>query len=243
MRVCGRLLLFGCLWLGSSVVMQVSARSYDFQFYTEDYPPFSFNYRGEITGINTELLQAVVKDLGYGANFEIVPWGRAQRFTQTQPDTCFFSAARIPEREGVYQWVGPLSRERVQLFSLDPNHPRYEHFSEARGYRIGGQSADAYTDWGVGQGIEVQRVMEIPTNLDLLRANRIDLWLAGSVGGPFIAKQFNLALYPVVSSQQVFELWLACNVEVPEDAIINLNNTLHRMQLDGTLDQIMERYR
>lgn len=233
--VCGCMLLF-------AMRTAVAEEPISLTFYTEDYPPFNFNYRGTVTGINTELLEAVVDELGYQVRFEVVPWGRAQRFTQTQSDTCFFSAARTAQRELEYQWVGPLSRERVQLFSLDPNHPRYDHFSEVTAYRIGGQTADAYTDWAESQGLELQRIAEIPVNLTMLANQRVDLWLAGSIGGPFIASRFGKTVYPVVSSEPTFELWMACSLRVPEFVVLNINLVLQRMQFDGTLDRIMENY-
>lgn len=217
--------------------------AFSLRLFTEEYPPFNYTSKGKIVGINTELIQRMLDHLGYGGRIEIVPWGRAQRFTQTELNTCFFSAVRTAERETMYQWVGPLIQEFVQLFSLDPKHPTFSHFSAARKLRIGGQVADAYTDFGVSQGLNIERVAEIPVNLSRLQLGRIDLWLAGSIGGPFIASRKGLSLFPVVSSDSVFELWMACHPDMPETAIIQLNTTLRYMQLNGTVAEIMTRYR
>lgn len=233
--------IMGILW--SASISAESPASIQLRLYTEEYPPFNYTYKAKIIGINTELMQQVSDDLGYGALFEVVPWGRAQRFTQTQPDTCFFSAVRTADRETLYSWVGPLIKEHVQLFSLDPEHPKFSHFSEVKKLRIGGQSADAYTDFGASQGLNIDPVAEIPVNLSRLELGRIDLWLAGSIGGPFIASRKGLRLYPVVTSEKVFELWLACNKQMPEAIILQLNSSLQTKQQDGSLDEIMARYR
>lgn len=213
------------------------------RLYTEEYAPWNFTRDGEVSGLNTELIQQVLDKLSYRGRFEIMPWGRAQLFTQTQSNACFFSAVRTTEREELYRWVGPLSKEYVQLFSTDPNQPKFNHLAEASKLRIGGQTADAFTDYGVEQGLKIERIAEIPVNLAMLQLKRIDLWLAGSIGGPFIASQKGLAIYPVATSDKAFELWMACNMQVPEAVIDNLNRTLQLSKQDGTLDTIMQRYR
>ncbi|WP_333609196.1 substrate-binding periplasmic protein [Arsukibacterium sp.] len=199
--------------------------------FTEEYPPWNFSLEGKVSGLNTELIQLALTKLNYQGHFEIIPWGRAQLFTQTQSNTCFYSAVRTPEREALYQWVGPLSHEYVQLFSTDPNHPQYSHFFEASKLRIGGQTADAFTDYGVAQGLKIERIAEIPVNLAMLQLNRIDLWLAGSIGGPYIASLNDMRIYPVATSEKAFELWLACNADMSPDIIQKMNTVLENIRV------------
>ncbi|KKO45424.1 ABC transporter substrate-binding protein [Arsukibacterium ikkense] len=234
------ILMVGLLW-PCYTIAQTTQSSF-LRIYTEEYAPWNFTREDEVTGLNTELIQQLLDKLSLRGRFEIVPWGRAQLFTQTQADSCFFSAVRSAEREKLYQWVGPLSREYVQLFSTDPAHPKFNQFADAAELLIGGQTADAYTDYGMEQGLKIERIAEIPVNLAMLQLKRIDLWLAGSVGGPYIAAQKGIRIYPVASSADVFELWMACNLQVPEAVIDNLNRTLQLSKQDGTLDAIMQRY-
>lgn len=229
--------------LASSTFTARATETMVLSLYTEEYPPFNYTRNQNIIGTNTELIQAVLNDLGFNAKLEVVPWGRAQRFTQTKLNTCFFSAVRSAERERLYQWVGPLSTEYIQLFSLDPEFPKLNSFSEASKLKIGGQVADAYTDFGASQGLSIDRVAEIPINLYRLELGWIELWLAGSIGGPFIASGRGLHLHPVATSDHSFELWMACNLEMSASIIHLLNTSLHRKQVDGTFDNILARYR
>lgn len=227
----------------SAVCGAVARQSIELHVFTEEYPPFSYTAQGKIIGIHTELILQMLDDVGASGRFGIVPWGRAQRFTQTEPNTCFFSAVRTEEREAMYQWVGPLSREYVQLYSMDPDHVKFPDLSAAKHLRIGGQTADAYTDYGERQGLNIERIAEAGINLSMLELKRNDLWLAGSIAGPFIASKNGLQLYPVASSDDFFELWMACHPEVSSPFIDALNSTLQRMQSDGTHDRILKRYR
>lgn len=211
--------------------------------YTEDYPPWSYPAKDGVSGINVRLLQLVLHNTGYDGRFSIVPWGRAQRFTQTELDSCFFSAVRSEERENIYQWVGPLSQESVQLFSLDPAASRFTDFASVSGFRIGGQTEDAFTDYAESLGLRVERVTEIPVNLAMLQSGRIDLWLAGSVGGPFIARREGVQVFPAATTERVFELWLACNPAMPSEVIQSLNKALEALKQDGSLEAILADYR
>jgi len=147
------------------------------RLYTEEYPPFSYQTDDRPSGINVELLREALERLEIEAEISIVPWGRAQLFTREQDDSCFFSAARTSDRELIYQWVGPLIEEHIVLYSLEYEPPATS-FTDAAGRAVGGQIADAYSDWVRDQGLVLDEVAEVPDNLEKLKRGRIDLWLA-----------------------------------------------------------------
>jgi len=212
------------------------------RFYTEEYAPFSFSGDERVEGINTELLGKALASLSLRAEFLVVPWGRAQLLTQSQSNACFFSAARTPEREEMYQWAGPLSREKITFFTIDPEAPTLPSISDAVNLKVGGQIADAYSAWVENQGVAVERVTEVADNLLKLEWGRIDLWLAGSVAGPYIAAQKDMTIYPVAASEESFDLWLACSPEMPTSMVEALDSAIHTLREDGTLDSIMSSY-
>ncbi len=234
-----------CLLLSIFTVIAHSETQTDnppLRFYTEEYAPFSFSNDGDIVGINTELLKLTAEKLDLDVKFMIVPWGRAQLATRQNDRTCFFSGARTPEREDIYQWVGPLTRERIILYSLTPDSPELETIEGARDYRVGGQIADAYSGWVEAQGVPVDPVTEVADNLAKLKWERIDLWLAGSIAGPYIASQHDMEIYPQAESDEVFELWLVCNQDFPSELLRALNETVETFKHDGTLEKIQARY-
>jgi len=212
------------------------------RFFTEEYAPFSYSDNGNVSGINTELLKRAADQLELEVEFAVVPWGRAQLSARNNADACFFSAARTSRREDTYQWVGPLSREHIVLYSLHPDSPKLEDFQDASNYRVGGQSADAYSDWVEKQGVPVDPVTEVADNVAKLQWGRIELWLAGSIAGPYIATQQEVNIHPQATSDEAFELWLACNRDFPEALIQALNEAIEQLREDGTLDAIQSRY-
>jgi len=215
----------------------------EYYFYTEEYPPFSYTEGESVKGINTELLTQAMISLKHPVSFYVVPWGRAQQLAQQQANACLFSAARTEERETIYQWVGPLSTEHIVLYAMADNPIELDTLPDANNYIVGGQTADAYSDWIENLGIEIHRTTEIPTNLLMLARGRIDLWLAGSIGGAYIAAQMEIPLRPVQQTEEAFHLWLACNKAISASLISDLNLQLTQFRTDGTLDEIVSRYR
>lgn len=232
-----RVLLFSTLSVGAL------ASSPPLVFYTEDYPPFSYMASDRPSGINTEILRLVATELELSVEFQVVPWARAQVWTQAQDNACFFSAARTAEREQQYQWAGPLSTEYIALFSLRDDFPPLADFNQAVSYRIGGQTADFYTDWGEERGLKIERTTEIATNLLKLDRDRIDLWLAGSIGGPYIAASEGMTLHTAVQSAESFTLWLACNPEMDPQTVTAIDQTLQKFRSSGVVEGILESYR
>lgn len=208
--------------------------------YTEEYPPWNYTSGQAVIGLNTKLIRQALIQSELQGHFLVIPWGRAQRLTQAEQYSCFYSAVRTAEREEIYQWIGPLSREYVQLFSLNPEVLPFYALAAAKDFVIGGQTEDAYTDYVAQQGLIVERVAEIPTNLSMLQLGRIDLWLAGSVGGPYIAAKKGLQLFPVATSETLFELWLACNKQMPQQIIEQLNRSIKAIK-QAELDTLEEK--
>ena len=229
--------------LAASVQGEEPTENQSLRFFTEEYAPFSFSDEGQVSGINTELLKRVADQLNLDVEFAVVPWGRAQVAARNDPHTCFFSAARTSEREDIYQWAGPLTRERIVLYSLNPDAPRLETFENASEYRVGGQTNDAYTNWVEAQGVPVDPVTEVAGTVAKLEWGRIDLWLAGSIAGPYIALKHNLTVYPQGSSDEVFKLWLACSKDMPAELVEDLNEVIEQLKTDGTIETIRSRYR
>jgi polar amino acid transport system substrate-binding protein len=212
------------------------------RLYTEHYPPFNIEEGDTVAGTNGLLLTEAFAELGIATQHLVVPWIRAQRSARTQPQACFYSAARTAEREPHYQWVGPLSAEHITLFSLASRPIRLVNLAEARHWRVGGQLGDAYVQWVIDQGVEVESRGGEGSSLDKLLHNRLDLWISGSIAGPYMANIRNTELLPSYQSDVRSELWLACHKEFPAELIQQLNTLIERFRHDGTRARILARY-
>ena len=87
-----------------------SANAQEIKIYTEISPPFQIvDSNGKLTGITTEVVRAVLKQINITTKINIVPWARAIYYGDNEPNTLLFSMIRTPERENKYVWIGSIN--------------------------------------------------------------------------------------------------------------------------------------
>src|SRR6218665_907043 len=90
-----------CLLLGT-------ARAESYQLVTEEWAPYNYVQNGQLTGMATEIVRAIMALTGDTFEVAVLPSMRAGMKLQQRPRTIMFSMFRTPEREPLYKWVGPL---------------------------------------------------------------------------------------------------------------------------------------
>lgn len=61
---------------------------------TEELPPYNFTDQGTLTGLSTEVVQAVLHQLDLNARFQVMPWARAYELAQSAPNVLIYSITR-----------------------------------------------------------------------------------------------------------------------------------------------------
>jgi polar amino acid transport system substrate-binding protein len=98
----------------------------DIEYIIDDFPPFNFiGPDGNPTGINVDILYAIFQKLesskGY-ADIKLKPWARGYNEVQIKSKkNVLFSMSRIPQREKLFKWVGPLTSSTTAVFTLAGN--------------------------------------------------------------------------------------------------------------------------
>lgn len=95
-----------------------SAEADQYKVVTEEWAPFNYVENNYLTGMATEIVQAIM--FLTGDDFEIVmlPSMRATHALQARPRTIMYSLFRTAERESLYKWVGPISEESIYPYQL-----------------------------------------------------------------------------------------------------------------------------
>lgn len=225
------------------LLWSLHAKALDVRLFTEHYPPFSIETDAGVAGINTTLLQQAFDELGLTASFQIESWARAQAWSLRFDNACLYSAARTDARENLYQWVGPLTTEHIALFRLRDSDIELARLADANQYRVGGQQRDFYTEWMINQGLEVDAISGDVSNVERLQRQRIDLWIAGTIGGPYMAVfEHDVEVEAIYQSEEGLALWLACSRGLPPQYIRQLNALIEQYREDGTLASIKAEY-
>ena len=120
----------------------------------------------------------------------------------------------------------------IQLASLD----------DARRYRIGGYKDDAKTQFLLDKGFEVQTALRDNENVHKLDRGQIDLWVTSGQAGRFVARQEGLPNLKVVQHLYAADLYLALNLQTPDELVQKLQKALDSLRAEGVLKAIEARY-
>ena len=79
-------------------------------------------------------------------------------------------------------------------------------------------------------------------NVHKLNRGQIDLWLASSQAGRFMARQEGMENLKVVQHLHTADLYLALNLQTPDELVQKLQKTLDSLRAEGALKAIEDRY-
>jgi polar amino acid transport system substrate-binding protein len=94
------------------------ARAESYQVVTEEWAPYNYEENGQLTGMSTAIVRAIMKLTGDDFAIAMLPSMRATYALQNRPRTIMYSMFRTPEREPLYKWVGPIAQESIHPYQL-----------------------------------------------------------------------------------------------------------------------------
>ncbi|MDH1559410.1 ABC transporter substrate-binding protein [Pseudomonas sp. MDMC216] len=226
------------------------ARAEPLVLLTENLPPFNMSVAGTnyarddgVTGISSDILRAVCERAQVQCQQILrFPWQRVYQQTLDDAGYGLFSTARTAEREGLFKWVGPIASNEWVLFSKGDSSIQLNSLDDARRYRIGGYKGDAKTQFLLDRGLEVQTALRDSENVKKLERGQIDLWVTSHQAGRFVARQEGLENLKVVQNLHTADLYLALNLQTPDELVQKLQSALDSLRAEGALRSIEARY-
>ncbi len=108
----------GCLGIYFAAVKTRPVSEVKLTLLTEEYPPITYREKdGRISGLATEIVTEIMKRLEVrNYDLALLPWDEAYAQAKTNPNTILFSTERTAERETLFNWVGPLGRNRTYFY-------------------------------------------------------------------------------------------------------------------------------
>lgn len=86
--------------------------------FTEELAPVHYTKDNRLVGIATEIVSALFQEINVQPTFHSYPWKRAYLNTLRTPGSFIFTINRTPEREELFQWIGPILKKRTYLYRL-----------------------------------------------------------------------------------------------------------------------------
>ncbi|VVN77693.1 substrate-binding periplasmic protein [Pseudomonas fluorescens] len=222
----------------------------DLVLLTENFPPYNMAKNGKnfaqdenINGIAVDIVREMFKraDITYSLTLRF-PWERIYKIALEKPGYGVFVMARLPDREKLFKWVGPIGPDDWIMLAKADSKITLDTLNDARKYKIGAYKGDAIAETLAKQGLKPVVVLRDQDNAKKLVNGQIDLWATGDPAGRYLARQDGVTGLKTVLRFNSAELYLALNKNVPDDAVAKLQAALDQMRKDGVVDEIMARY-
>lgn len=234
--------LLGLVWTFDSLAAPPDA---PLRLLSEEFPPINFTEGGRPSGLAVEVVQAVLKRLGQTRDIEFQPWARAYREAQGREPMALFAAARIPERERLFQWAGPIVTFYSSFYAR-AGAERLKRLDDAR------QAGDVLVvrDWYTAQqlmseGFHNLRYVTDPTQgLRMLLAGRAPLFASEriSMQGALAAAGVDPAALEEVYTFASSDGYIAFSPGTPKRVVTAWQREIDAMKRDGSFQAIYKRW-
>lgn len=221
-------------------------------FLTEEFPPYNYLEKGQLTGSSPEILSALLTQLKVPQSLQdvkVLPWARAYSEVQSDPWACLFSTTKTKEREPLFQWVGPISPARNVVVTLASRHlilPKGESLAQTQ-WTFGAVRDDAGEQLLVDHNVPTSQI-SLTTNaiqaLEMLNSGRIDAfaydesvidWLARSQG-------WDPSQYVTSTVLATGYHYFAFNLKVPPEMIQEFQKALDQLKAKGQYHKILDKF-
>lgn len=235
------------------VLACIPAMAVELRAVTEEWPPFNYQNDGHPAGLAIEMLEAAEKRMGKNIPVEFLPWERAYRIAQREPNVLIFTMARKPDRETLFKWVYPIAPRTIHLYKLSKRTDiRLQSLEDAKAFMVGtqGESDAATMDLlkrGFRRGVNLDMLYGSDViNLNKLLLGRIDLLAsselqlahnARALGRPFSDFERTLAL-----SDSSEKYYFAFSLSTPDAQVEQLRQAFEGLNSDGSLERIRRKF-
>ncbi len=250
--MCKRLWLaaVSALLLMASVARAEIDPNYNVVLLTENFPPYNMAINGKnfaqednVDGIAVDVVREMFKRAGIKYSLTLrFPWDRIYKLALEKPGYGVFVTARLPEREALFKWVGPIGPDDWVLLARGDSKLVVNNLQQAKQYRIGAYKGDAIAEHLEKEGLQPVTSLRDQENAKKLMAGQIDLWATGDPAGRYLARQEGVSGLKTVLRFNSAQLYLALNKDVPDEVVQKLQLELDKMRAEGIVDSILNSY-
>ncbi len=243
------ILVSSTMWLASTAFAADTSNP-SIVLLTENFPPYNMAKNGKnfaqndnIEGIAVDILREAFKRAGIPYSMTLrFPWERIYHLALEKPGYGVFVTARVPEREKLFKWVGPIGPDDWVLLARGDSPITLTSLEQARQYRVGAYKGDAIAQTLEKQGLKPLIVLRDQDNAQKLLDGQIDLWATGDPAGRYLARQVGVSGLKTVLRFNSAQLYLALNKDVSDDIVARLQQALDELRKEGEVEAIMARY-
>lgn len=234
------------------ILITISAFAQELKIVTENYPPYNYEENGKVKGVSTQIVRAVLKEMGLNIKITVYPWARTYRLALEEPNTLIYSIARTPEREHKFKWVGVIAPADQVLLSLkERTDIKLNNLDDTRKYKIGTVRDDVIEHHLLSNGFKVEKNIDrcnnYNSNIKKLLRKRIDLCAIGKLVGYNILRKIGHEPGDTVKQVYRFDVLskgvnMAFQKDTPDEVVNKFRRGLEKIKENKTYDKILSKY-
>lgn len=215
---------------------------------TEEFPPYNFARDGEVRGLSTAVVRAVLAEAGLEASIQLMPWARAYDLALHTENVLIYSITRTPAREALFKWVGQVAPSTWFLYSLRGHELGLKTLDDARPYRIATVYQDVGEQFLLEHGFDPQRNLQSSNryahNYEKLKLGRVDLWIANAAMVDYLLREVGedparqLTVELPLHELGDKGLYMAFSRATPDALVERCREAFERLRRDGRLARL-----
>ena len=209
--------------------------------YTENSPPGNYIKDGRLEGPAVKVVEEIMRRLDLDSPIEMVPWARGYHLAKTQPNIALFSTTRLPHREHLFKWVGPLYTQRWGFYAHRDSPIVVSSMDDAKAVaRIGTYHEDAKEQYLKSLGFK--NLVSTNNNIGNVRhllEGTIDLWLSSDFNMSYIVRYagYDPRQLKLVFSFKTVGNYIAFSRTTPDHVVREWQTVIDDIRKDGSWAQ------
>ena len=231
-----------------ALTLATTALAQPYHVVTEEWAPYNFQRNGEIVGIATDIVKAIMTLTGDRFELVMLPSMRASRELRQRPHTIMFSMFRTAERESLFKWVGPLLNEAIypyQRADAKPVNSLEQLYAAPRITTRHAGLVPASLE-GMGFGNLDKSATSTRQLYQMLLAGRTDVIVGDTdTGVAYYSAQLGIApgtLRRIPIQLLHAPLYIAFSLDSEDRVVDAWSDALEQLRSEGELQRIIQRY-
>ncbi len=230
------------------LLLSAPARADYYQVVTEEWAPYNYSENGQLTGMTTEIVRAIMKVTGHEFTIVLAPSMRASHILKMRPRTIMYSMFRTPEREHLYKWVGPILEESIHPYQLATATPVTSLEQLLHAPQITTRHAGLLPDMLQSLGFKNldKSATESVQLYRMLLNGRTGIIIGDTAAGvAYQSRQLNIAsgtLRQVPLELYRSSLYIAFSRDCEDELVASWASALETLRQSGELERIQQRY-
>ena len=230
------------------LLLSAPARADHYQVVTEEWAPYNYLENGQLTGMTTEIVRAIMKVTGHEFTIVLAPSMRASHILKMRPKTIMYSMFRTPAREHLYKWVGPILEESIHPYQLATAPPVTSLEQLLHAPQITTRHAGLLPDMLQSLGFRNldKSATESVQLYRMLLNGRTGIIIGDTAAGvAYQSRQLNIAsgaLRQVPIELYRSSLYIAFSQDSEDELVASWASALETLRQSGELERIQQRY-